>query len=241
MDSSTRVTTDTLHRDAFTDGLLAELYVLSHRLMEESEPHFRAHALANDVVHVFRRADTREAIGFQFWRTLPMTRPGWRAIVGGKLRILPAFRRRGLHLESGLRFYAQARARHPLDRFYRLSIASIFGYVSIVSALARVDHFEPASRTDEGIALHAAFTRVAEENDFAIDPTGLFDVGITMSVETLKQFDPLYFQKPAARAYASINPEYRHNGRYVGFWFRFTAANLLALAWSVARARARRP
>ena len=170
-----------------------------------------------------------------------MIRPGWRAIVGGKLRILPAFRRRGLHLESGLRFYAQARLKHPLARFHRLSIASIFGYVSIVSALARVEHYDPASRTEEGRALHAAFARVAEESGFVIEPGGLFDVGITMSAETLAQFDPRYFQKPAALAYSRINPEYRHNGRYVGFWFRFTAANLVALAWAVAKARSRRP
>src|SRR5262249_11842676 len=108
-------------RRAFTPALLDSLYALANRLMAADAAHFRVPAEANDVVHVYERSDTGEPVGFQFWRTTAMDLPGCRAIIGGKLRVDPAFRRRALHLRSGLRFYLECQLRHPRTRFYRLS------------------------------------------------------------------------------------------------------------------------
>ncbi|HYO59262.1 hypothetical protein [Archangium sp.] len=101
--------------------------------------------------------------------------PGGRVILGGKLRILPGFRNRGLHLLSGLTSFLQDKLRHPRSRHYRLSIASLF------------------------------------------------------------------FDRPAARAYAAVNPEFRTNGYYVGFWFRFTPDNLASLTRAPLRKLLRSP
>src|SRR5262249_61748474 len=112
------------------------LHALANRLLAEDFEHFCVHARTNDVVHIYERADTGAPVGFQFWRTADMELPGCRAVFGGKLRVEPAFRRRGLHLRSGLRFYLETQLRYPRTRFYRLSLASMFGFVSITSALA---------------------------------------------------------------------------------------------------------
>ena len=52
---------------------------------------------------------------------------------------------------------------------------------------------------------------------------------------TLGRYSPRYFEKPAARIYALANPEFRTNGYNLGFWFRFTPANLGSLVRTVAR------
>ena len=137
-------------RARFTPALLAELHAFAARLMAEDAAHFRVHAETNDVVHVFERADTGAVVGFQFWRTAPIALPGGRALIGGKLRVDPAYRRRALHLRSGLRFYLACQLRHPRTRFYRLSLASMFGFVSIASALADYRLFDPAATDPEG-------------------------------------------------------------------------------------------
>ncbi len=76
----------------------------------------------------------------------------------------------------------------------------------------------------------------AKENHFRLDEeTGLFFVDIFMTPETLDRYPPSYFERPAARRYASINPSYRVNGAYVGFWFRFTPRNLLSMIQAIRR------
>jgi hypothetical protein len=226
-------------RAAFTDDLLARLHALANRLLIEDLEHFRVHAATNDVVHVFERADTGELAGFQFWRTTPFDLPRSRAILGGKLRIVPEHRRRGLHLRSGLRFYAASQLRHPRTRFYRLAIASMFGFVSITEALAGYHLFDPRAPGAEGRALRAAFERLAAENGFRLDDaTGLVDVRIRIAEETAARYPASYFERPAARAYAAINPGWRDNTCDVAFWFRFTPTNLAALGRAIWRRRA---
>jgi hypothetical protein len=227
---------ETLARQDFTDERIAELHAMACKLMAEDLAHFRVHAETNDVVHIFRRVDTGELVGFQFWRTAPMALPGCRAILGGKLRILPAFRGRGLHLLSGLLFFLQNKARHPLTRYYRLSIASLFGFVSITEALRHYQVLDPHDRSPEGRAVMAAFAERAAESHYRVEPeTGLIVVDIFMTPETLASFGPAYFDRPAARRYAEVNPDYRSNGCYVGFWCRFTPANLLSLTQAIRR------
>jgi hypothetical protein len=215
---------------------VGELHAMSNRLMAEDLAHFQVHAEANDLVHVFRRADSDEIVGFQFWRTAPLDRPGRRVILGGKLRIDPAFRRHGLHLVSGLAFYLQNQIRAPRTRYYRLSIASLFGFVSITEALSHYQVFDPRAPFGEAGAIREAFVAAAEENHFRLDEAkGIFFVDIFMTPETLDRYPPRYFERPAARRYASINPDYRVNGAYVGFWFRFTPRNLLAMTQAIRR------
>jgi hypothetical protein len=227
---------ETVRREGLSDGLLRELHAFSTGLMAEDLEHFRVHALSNDLVHIFRRTDTRAIVGFQFWRTAPIGLPRGRVILGGKLRILPGFRNRGLHLLSGLTFYLQDKLRHPGHRYYRLSLAALFGFVSITEALSRYHLFDPHPRTGEAGAVREAFISLAEDSHFHVDEaSGLFRVGIFMTPETLGRYSPDYFERPAARAYAAVNPEFRTNGCYVGFWFRFTPDNLAALTRATLR------
>jgi len=237
-----RVRLEAVHREDYTEATLAELHALATRLMAEDLEHFRVHAHANDLVHVFRRVDTGEVVGFQFWRTAPLGLPRSRVILGGKLRILPEFRNRGLHLLSGLVFFLENKLRHPRSRFYRLSIAGPFGFVSITEALAHYALFDPRKREGEEGAIREAFIALARESHFELDEErGLFFVDIFMTPETLNRYSPAYFERPAARVYASVNPEFRTNGCYVGFWFRFTPANLLALTRTLRRKLALTP
>jgi hypothetical protein len=225
-------------RRAFTPALIDSLHGLANRLMAEDAAHFRVHAETNDVVHVYERVDTGEPVGFQFWRTAAMDRPGCRALIGGKLRVDPAFRRRGLHLRSGLRVYLESQARHPRTRFYRLSLASMFGFVSITSALAAYRLFDAAARDPEGRAVRGAFERMAAESHYRLDEaTSLFSVGIRPTAQTLVQYSAAYFARPEAQVYARANPGWRDNGCYVAFWFRFTPANLWTLTRAILRKR----
>jgi hypothetical protein len=225
-----RVRIRSIARADFSPALLTELHGLSNRLMREDFAHFCVHAETNDVVHVFERADTRAVVGFQFWKTMPLDLPRARAIVGGKLRILPEFRRQAVHLRS-----------YPLVRFYRLSLASVFGFTSIASALAEYHFFEPRPADIEGRALTAAFQRSSAASGYQVDSeTGLFFVRIFMTEETLALYPVSFFEKPAARAYAAVNPGYRTNGSYVGFWFRFSPRNLLSILRAIRAAQRRR-
>jgi len=229
-------------RRRFTDALIRQLHAFSDRLLPEDLAHFRLHAQTNEVVHLFERGET--LVGYQFWRTVPIDLPRARAILGGKLRVLPEHRGRGLHLRSGLRFYLDCTLRHPLTRYYRLAITSLFGFVSITGSLAtyRVLDPRPAPGDAEGRALLAAFARLAAENDFRLDPeTGLVFVDVGIAGETLAQFPEGYLERPEARAYARINPGWRDNRSDVAFWFRFTPGNLLALLRKIRRVASRRP
>jgi len=233
-----RIRIRSVPRRRFSAELLAELHALSNLMMREELEHFARHAHTNEVVHVFERADTGEPVGFQFWKTTPIELPRARAIVGGKLRILPEYRRQALHLRSGLRFYVRTQLAHPLTRLYRLSLASIFGFTSIASALAEYRLFEPHATDAVSRALTVAFERVAAGSGYGVDrDTGVFDVQIFMTAETLQRYPQSFFDKPAARVYAAANPGYRTNGCYVGFWFTFSRQNLLALLRAIRRRR----
>jgi len=230
--------TRSVERRAFTSALIGSLHELANRIMAEDADHFRVHAETNEVVHVYERADTGEPVGFQFWRTAPMELPNSRALIGGKLRIDPAFRRRALHLRSGLRIYVENQLRHPRTRFYRLSLASMFGFVSITSALAEYHLFDASARDPEGRAVCAAFEQFSEQSHYEIDEsTSLISVGIRPTAETLAQYSAAYYARREAQVYARANPAWQTNGSFVGFWFRFTPANLWSLSRAILRKR----
>lgn len=236
--SDVRLRARSVSRQGFDDALMRRLHEFSNRLLAEEFSHFHVHAVTNDVVHIFEREDTGAIVGFQFWRTSQIDWPRARTIIGGKVRIEPAFRNRGLHLASGLRFYLDCKLRSPMTRFYRLSIASLFGFVSITSALAEYQILDPRAADPEGRAVHGAFRKLAEENHYTLDEeTGLPFVNIRPTPEVLAQFAPAYFERPEARIYARTNPGWHDNGNYVAFWFRFTRRNLMKLSRTIWRKR----
>jgi hypothetical protein len=225
-------------RRAFTDELVARLHEFSNRLLPEDPAHFRLHAYTNEVVHIFEHGEVMA--GYQFWRTAPLDLPGARVILGGKLRVLPEHRGRALHLRSGLRFFLACKLRHPLTRYYRLAIASLFGFVSITAALAAYRIFDPRPPPGdaEGEALRTAFASFAAESNFRIDPeSGLVFVDIGIAPETLAQYQESYLNLPEARVYTRVNPGWRDNRCDVAFWFRFTPRNLASLLRRIRRSR----
>ena len=122
-------------------------------------------------------------------------------------------------------------------------MTSLFGFVSLTSALAeyRVFDPQPAPGDLEGEAIRAAFARLAAESDYRLDPeTGLIFVDIGIAPETLDQFPLDYLDRPEARIYARINPGWRDNRSDVAFWFRFTPRNLASIVRKIRRA-SRRP
>ena len=215
---------------------MERLHALASRLLAEDLAHFRVHADSNDLVHVFEHDGA--TVGFQFWRTEAMDLPGCRAILGGKLRVLPEHRGRALHLWSGLRFYLRSQLHHPLTRFYRLSLASLFGFVSITSALAEFQLFDAHAGDPEGRAVRATFERIAAQSHYRLDPeTSLFFVDIRYAPDTLARYPQSYYDRPEARLYERVNPGYRENGSYAAFWFRFTPRNLVSLVRTILRKR----
>jgi len=232
------VRTRSIPRRSFTPELLRSLHALADRMISEDVEHFRIHAETSEVVHVYERADTGAAVGFQFWRTAAMDLRDCRVLIGGKLRIEPEFRRRALHLRSLGRFYLENQLRHPGTRFYCLVVASLFGFVSITSALADYKLFDARATDAEGRAIRGAFERVAAQSHYRLDEaTSLFAVGIRVTDETFRQYSPGYYERPEARAYMRVNPGWRDNGMNVGFWFRFTPANLAKLTRTILRKR----
>ncbi|MFC9769611.1 hypothetical protein [Rhodococcus jostii] len=231
-----RVRIEVVRREDFTDSQRDELHALSNALAAEDAAHFAVHAASNEVVHIFRRIDTGQIVGFQFWTTRPVDLPRSRMIVGGKLRVLPEFRNRGVHLLSGLAFYLQQQIRHPCTRYYRLSLASMFGFVSLTQALAEYHLFDVAQGGDEAEAIRKATLSWAGENHLVHrEDSGVFFVDIFITEETFAQYSARFFEKKTARAYAAANPSYRRNGCYIAFWFRFGSRNILALVRTVAR------
>ncbi|MET0282926.1 MAG: hypothetical protein ABW352_00590 [Polyangiales bacterium] len=208
-------------REVWTPALLDELHALAITMSAEPRAHFDKHANTNDCVHLFR--DRGAVIGFQFWKAL--TVPEARLIVGGKLRIAPSYRRRSLHLRSGLAFYREQLQRFPT--VHRLSMASLFGFASITRALA---HYEIVRAPDVPAWQCDAIERLARESDFAYDrATGLVRVGIQITPQQLAAYPESFYASPQVRAYAAHNPGYRDNGTYLAFGFALSSENLRAL------------
>jgi hypothetical protein len=217
---------------------IAELHALANGLMREDLAQFTRHVGANDVVHVFRERRTGAVLGFQFWRHRLDPNERLQYIMGGKLRMHPSIRRRGLHLCSGLLYAVERRLRRPDAPIVRLSIAALFGFVSISEALAHYLPYPAPASDPQHAAINAAFAEMAEFSRFVIRDDGLFFVNIYPTAETLARYPVAYFERDAAREYQRLNPGFRDNGCYIGFWFRFDRRNALSLLRAVWKRRA---
>lgn len=212
-------------RESWDTRLLEQLHRLAVEMSDEPRAHFDRHAYTNDCVHLFR--DQGALVGFQFWRAL--ARPEARLILGGKLRIVPSHRRRALHLRSGLAYYQEQLQAH--GSAYRLSMASLFGFVSLTRALAHYDLIREGSVPDW---LCDALMELARESDFTYErASALVRVGIQVTPAQLAAYPEAFYASAQARAYATHNPDYRTNGTYLAFGFALTDANLAALAQAV--------
>ena len=207
---------------------LNELHGLANALMSESASHFEHHARSNDVVHCFR--DPNGALlGFQFWRSgdVPNAATPTRFVLGGKLRIVPAARRRGLHLVAGLQVLRDELAAHPNHALVRLANVSIFGFVTIARRLSNYFWLDAACGRPELLALT---TQLCQQSDFVFDPTrGFVQVGIAIPRATLDAYPTDFWNLPQTRAYALRNPHYATNGTYLAMAFDVDELNLQAL------------
>ena len=215
--------TTRIARADFDDATLQPLYVLSNALMAEPYEHFAHHARTNDELYVFRRGD--ELVGFQLWRAFGDA--AQRYVLGGKLRIDPSARRHGLHLSAGLDVLAAQRRAFPAARITRLSIASLFGFVSIARRLAHFAFVDATAPTEHVEVIE----RCAADSHYVFDrASGRVEVGIRMTAAQLEAYPAAYFESELGRAYIVRNPDYRDNGCYLAFAFEVDDANLAALA-----------
>jgi hypothetical protein len=215
--------TTRIGRADFDDATLRPLYALSNALMAEPYEHFAHHARTNDELYVFRRDG--ELVGFQLWRAFGTAEH--RYVLGGKLRIDPSARRHGLHLAAGLDVLAAQRRTFPEARISRLSIASLFGFVSIARRLAHFTFVDATAPTE----LADVIARCAADSHYVFDrASGRVDVGIRMTAAQLEAYPAAYFESELAREYIARNPDYRDNGCYLAFAFEVDRANLAALA-----------
>jgi hypothetical protein len=223
---------------------IAELHVLASRMMTEPYAHFAAHVRTNDTVHIFREVEGGQIAGFQFWRSEPARcadercadercadercadeqSADERIVLGGKLRVRPDVRRRGLHLVSGLCYYLEqaplAVAGRPL---VRMSIASLFGFVSIAR---HVDYAILVDGEVDGWVCDE-MERLATESGFVYDrATGLVHVGMAPTADELAAYPPEFYASPTARAFFARNPRFPSDPRFVAFAFRYTEDNV---------------
>ena len=228
---------EVLARADFTPALLDELHALAVAMAAEDREHFAVHANTNDAVHLFRERESGELAGFQFWRSFEGPDPARRLVLGGKLRILPSYRRRGLHLVSALTFFEQVASAHPSVRLHRVSIASLFGFVSIAGALAEHRFVaDDGTLPDADLWLCDVVAKEAARSGYRFDAcSGLVDVQIRLTPTQLDSYPAEFYERPLARAYRARNPDFRDNGCYLAFTSEVSPENLSAMRAAIAR------
>jgi hypothetical protein len=243
-----RVQLETFEHSAWTPALIDELHKLAVEMAAEDRGHFAKHAYTNDTVHLFREQESGAVVGFQFWRCSPGPEAGSRVVFGGKLRVRPAFRRRGLHLISALAYYDEIMSTHPSAQFHRLSIASVFGFVAIASALASYEFIAERAPPEAGTpAQEHALARSeywlcdcvaarAAESGYEYDRvSGIVNVHIQLTPQLLSTYPPEFYARRLARTYSHRNPDFRSNGCYLAFGFPLSRENLTSIHAMVER------
>ena len=232
----TDVSLEVIGRSDWTSPLFDELYALATSMSAEERANFEQHAWTNDTVHLFRAADGGALAGFQFWSCGPTSASGRPVVLGGKLRVLPRYRRRALHLRSALAYYDQVLRAGPAHSVERLSLASLFGFVAIAGALhdyrfIAEDELQPDERwLCDAVAERAAHSGYRYERD-----SGIVHVQIRPTAAQLSAYPDAFYQTPLARAYRARNPGFLDNGCYLAFGFALSLPNLQAIDAAIAR------
>ncbi len=215
---------------ALSDAELERLHAFANVMAAEDAAHFARHLRTNHEVHFLTDRRSGNLAGFQAWRSEPLGEDR-RLLIGGKLRMHPAYRGRGLHLLSGLRFYANERERYPGRYFDRVAIANLFGFSTLVRNLSHYTIFDPRDEL-HGID-RQRFDQVAAitaQSGYQLDPiTGYVHVGIRMTEAQLFSYPDAFYQSDAAKMYFERIPDARSSDCQLAIWFPFDDANLRSL------------
>jgi hypothetical protein len=191
-------------------------------------------------------------VGFQFWRCRPsLLDPSYHVIRGGKLRLHPSCRRRGLHLLSNVLFAAQRKVAHPTTPLLRISIASVLGFAALSAGLRSVwfvrgdasvspsclpTEREPCTLTGRDAheygVLNAELVDFCRTNNFDLDTrTGFIDVKIRMSDAEVQRVtsEPLR-SHPGVRLYTERHPQCATSPQYMAAGWRVDAASATYMA-----------
>lgn len=212
--SKSSPTLETIVQAHYSDDLFERLYkVACDSGIREHYDHFSRHCITNDFVHLFR--DPQEnLLGFQFWKSPPPEHAASsvRIILGGKLRLLPDARRRGLHLYSNLcAFKYFASVNTTGCTFHRVGLVNIFGFNSLVVPGLEYDTFPfSATSSDARDVILPAITELSDAGAFTIDErTGVVDVGQTFSDAAIAPPGSPFWDRPAVRKFLELNPRWQ--------------------------------
>ncbi len=219
---------------AVDDETMRSLHALANAMAAEPLEHFARHAADNDVLYVYR-APSGDLAGFQFYKTFGDD-DGVRYVRGGKLRIRPESRRKGLHIASGLHVLRRERELHPGARVRRLAVVNPFGFFSLIRRVAHYEFIGPGENED----LHAIVARECTLSDYRFDPqTGLCHVGIIPSKSLVESYPASFWSSELVQTYMARNPGYRENGTNLALVFDADEDNLAALERGLAEIEAR--
>jgi hypothetical protein len=227
------VQVETVPTPLFDSCLYEELHALAQPLVHEDFDHFLRHCETNDLCHVFRDPACGAILGFQFWRLKQTTNPAVKLIWGGKLRIHPSIRGRGLHLLSNLMSFEHFN--NPSVRFYRLGLVNILAFNSITAGLAQYDVF-PFSKLIDADLFVPRLHDFCDENGFHFDEgTGAVDVGHTFSEDTLSRTAGTdgFWQRPKVKEFIELNPRWQDRDVFVGW--EWNTANFRAMRGLIER------
>ena len=227
---------EVIPRSHFTPALFDALYALATSMSAEERANFENHAWTNDSVHLFRVTASGALAGFQFW-CCRAAQPGSRPVIlGGKLRVLPEHRRRALHLRSALTYYSHVLRTQPGERFERISLASLFGFVAIARALHDYRFLAEDVLPHDERWLCDVVQGLAADSGYRYErASGVVHVNIRPTAAQLASYPPDFFETALARAYRARNPEFRSNGCYLAFGFPLSLQNLQSIDAAIAR------
>jgi len=172
-------------------------------------------------------------IGVSFWRTLPTSNKNCQVIYQGKLRIDSKFRRHGIHILAVLKYYFTKQWKSPFTKFYFLSIASLFNFVSMRKQVIEYTVFPNMLETLVSVLRHCA-----QQDRFEIEEkTGCINVHVIIHPQVFSEFPSSYYEMPEAQQYILLNPKYKE-GYDLSYAYPFSVVNvcssvfrLLSLQW----------
>eukprot|EP01111_Echinosteliopsis_oligospora_P014316 TRINITY_DN5369_c0_g1_i2.p1 TRINITY_DN5369_c0_g1~~TRINITY_DN5369_c0_g1_i2.p1 ORF type:complete len:209 (-),score=30.16 TRINITY_DN5369_c0_g1_i2:6-632(-) len=184
----------------------------------------------------FKKKNTKELVGVSYWRTKTTTNTRVRIIAQGKLRIHKDYRRLGLHTQAGFFYYIRSQLRHPLTRFYFLTIASLFNFVSMRKTVGEYyilnkDHTPATARSLAPV--YSILDDLIEEDKFTIDPeTKAINVYVTIRESVIAEFPESYFSQNEVQEYIKINPKWRQ-AHDIAYCYPFSFRNVLYLLFRI--------